>query len=127
MKLRMTISCLTLVILLGLSLVNGWYAETLTRQASQQLTRAQDAALSGDWDTARSATQKTFQEWQSHDFYFHTVMRHTDTDQILRTFQGVLQYLRLEETDQYTAANADLITQIELLGEMECASLENVL
>ena len=54
-------------------------------------------------------------------------MRHSDTDQILRSFQCVLQYLDIPELDQYTAANADLVSQIRLLAEMEQASLVNVL
>ena len=54
-------------------------------------------------------------------------MRHGDTDQILRSFQGVLQYLQLEEMDQYAAANADLASQLRLLSEMEQASLVNIL
>ena len=54
-------------------------------------------------------------------------MRHSDTDQILRAFRSVLQYLEIQEMDQYTAANADLITQLELLSETEQAALVNVL
>ena len=54
-------------------------------------------------------------------------MRHSDTDQILRGFRCVLQYLTLQEMDQYAAANADLIAQIRLLSEMEQATLVNVL
>ncbi len=38
-----------------------------------------------------------------------------------------MEYLRLEEPDQYNAANADLITQLELLAEMEQPSVVNVL
>ena len=36
------------------------------------------------------------------------------------------QYLALEESDQYTAANAELICQLELLSEMEQPSLVNI-
>ena len=54
-------------------------------------------------------------------------MRHSDTDQILRSFQAVLEYLPLQEPDQYNAANADLIAQLELLAEMEQVSVANVL
>ena len=54
-------------------------------------------------------------------------MRHSDTDQILRGFRTVMEYLRLQEPDQYNAANADLITQLELLAEMEQPSVVNVL
>ena len=34
--------------------------------------------------------------------------------------------MALEETDQYTAANAELITLLELLAEMEQPALVNV-
>ena len=34
---------------------------------------------------------------------------------------------QLEELDQYVAANADLIAQLELLSEMEQPSLVNIL
>ena len=54
-------------------------------------------------------------------------MRHSDTDQVLRGFRTVLEYVRLQEPDQYNAANADLITQLELLAEMEQPSVANVL
>ena len=54
-------------------------------------------------------------------------MRHSDTDQVLRGFRTVLEYVRLQEPDQYNAANADLIAQLELLAEMEQPTLTNVL
>ena len=76
---------------------------------------------------AEELTRQVYQDWQDSHFYLHVVMRHSDTDQILRTFQSVLQYLELQELDQYAAANADLAAQIQLLAEMEQASLVNVL
>lgn len=39
----------------------------------------------------------------------------------------MIQYLDLEELDQYAAANADLVAQLELLSEMEQPSLVNIL
>ena len=54
-------------------------------------------------------------------------MRHSDIDQVLRAFRQVLEYVRLREPDQYNAANADLMTQLELLAEMEQATIVNVL
>ena len=43
------------------------------------------------------------------------------------TFREVQEYLTLQEMDQYTAANARLITQLRLLAETEQLSLKNVL
>ena len=81
----------------------------------------------GKWERAEALTRQTYQDWQDRRFYFHTLMRHSDIDQVLRAFRQVLEYVRLREPDQYNAANADLMTQLELLAEMEQATIVNVL
>ena len=99
----------------------------LTGGLGEQLRQAQDCARREDWDQAEALTRQAFAGWQEHHLYLHCVMRHSDTDQILRSFQAVLEYLPLQEPDQYNAANADLIAQLELLAEMEQVSVANVL
>lgn len=124
---RLWIAAGLLALLLVASLANGWYAQSITGDMSQRLRQAQAVAERGSWDQAESVTRQVYEDWQSHHFYFHTLMRHSDTDQVLRAFRQVLEYLRLQEPDQYNAANADLIAQLELLAEMELASVVNVL
>ena len=124
---RLWIAAALLIALLGASLCNAWYAQELTGGMRDGLRQAQTLAEQGDWPGAEKLTQRTYQDWKSHHFYFHTVMRHGDTDEILRAFRTVLEYLELQEPDQYNAANADLIAQLELLAEMEQASVVNVL
>ena len=124
---RLWIAAGLLVLLLGASLVNAWYARELTGGLGEQLRQAQDCARREDWDQAEALTRQAFAGWQEHHLYLHCVMRHSDTDQILRSFQAVLEYLPLQEPDQYNAANADLIAQLELLAEMEQVSVTNVL
>ena len=115
-----------LLVLLAGSLGNAWYAGHLTEQLTQQLERAQELAAQGNWEGAAELSEASFQIWQDHEIYLHVLMRHSDTDEILRSFRGLEQYLALEETDQYTAANAELITLLELLAEMEQPALVNV-
>lgn len=124
---RLWIAAALLMVLLGASLANGRHAQELTGEMRESLRQAQDLAEQEDWGRAESLTRQVYEDWQSHHFYFHTVMRHGDTDQILRAFRTVLEYLRLQEPDQYNAANADLMAQLELLAEMEQASVVNVL
>ena len=116
-----------LAVLLGATLWNAWYAEQLTGGLAQQLKQAQELAAQGDWEGASELSRRAFQRWQDHQTYLHVLMRHSDTDQILCSFRALEQYLTLEEPDQYTAANAELITQLELLAEMEQPSLVNIL
>ena len=116
-----------LLLLLAASLANGWYAQKLTGDMNQRLRQAQILAEQDQWGPAEAATRQVYEDWQDRHFYFHTVMRHSDTDQVLRAFRQVLEYLQLQEPDQYNAANADLMAQLELLGEMEQPALANVL
>ena len=124
---RLWTAAALLALLLAGSLANAQYAQTLCAGLSGRLEQAHTLAKEEQWEQAQALTREVYQNWQSHTFYLHTVMRHSDTDQILRSFQAVLQYLELQEMDQYAAANADLVTQLRLLAEMEQASVDNVL
>ena len=124
---RLWIAAALLLALLGASLANGRYAQEVTEGMRERLRQAQDQAEQGDWSRAEALTRQVHQDWQDRHFYFHTTMRHSDTDQVLRGFRSVLEYVRLQEPDQYNAANADLMAQLELLAEMEQPSVANVL
>ncbi len=124
---RLWIAAGLLALLLAASLTNAWYAQKLTGNMGERLRQAQTLTGQGNWDRAEALTRQVYEDWQGHHFYFHTLMRHSDTDQVLRAFRQVLEYLRLQEPDQYNAANADLVAQLELLAEMEQATVVNVL
>ena len=124
---RLSIAAALLLVLLGASLANGWYAQNMTSAMRENLRQAQTLAGREEWDKAEALTRRVYENWQKQHFYLHTTMRHSDTDQVLRGFRTVLDYLRLREPDQYNAANADLMAQLELLAEMEQATLTNVL
>ena len=124
---RLWIAAALLAFLLGASLANAWYSQSLTGDMTDRLRQAQSLAEGENWDQAEAVTRQVYEDWQDHHFYLHTLMRHSDTDQVLRAFRQVLEYLRLQEPDQYNAANADLIAQLELLAEMEQPSVANVL
>ena len=124
---RLWIAAALLALLLAASLTNAWYAQKLTGNMGERLRQAQTLTGQGNWDRAEALTRQVYEDWQDHHFYFHTLMRHSDTDQVLRAFRQVLEYLRLQEPDQYNAANADLVAQLELLAEMEQATVVNVL
>lgn len=124
---RLWISAGILILLLAGSLFNAWYARELTAAMGEQLDQAQQMTRQGQWAQALELTEKVYKQWEDMHFYLHSTMRHSDTDQILRGFRTVMEYLKLQEPDQYNAANADLITMLELLGEMEQPSVVNVL
>ena len=116
-----------LAVLLTGTLLSGRHLDGFARSLTVLLEQAAVLAAEDRWREAEALTRQAYDTWQEHHTYLHTVMRHSDTDDILRQFRAVLQYLALEEMDQYAAANADLICQIGLLAEMEQASVVNVL
>ena len=123
---RLFAACGLLLAILAGCLCNSWYMGRFTAGLVRSLGQAQQAARAGDWTRAGETTLQAYEGWESHRLYLHVVARHGDADQILRTFRSVLQYLDIREMDQYAAANADLMVQLELLSEMEQASLGNV-
>lgn len=121
------IAAAILVALLGGTLGNSFYLGGIIDSYEQQLTQAQQLAARGAWDESEQITQQVYADWEGHDFYFHSLLRHVDIDEVRLTFHEVQEYLKLEETDQYNAANAKLITQLGLLAEMEQLTLKNIL
>lgn len=120
-------SCLVLGGLLALSLYCSRSMHLLTDSCMTQLTRAQQLAETGDWEQAKQITDETNRTWHSHSMALYSVLHHNEADEVLLSFCAVEEYLKLEEMDEYAAANAALIKQLELLAEVQKPSLMNVL
>lgn len=124
---RLTAAAGILLFLLGLSIYSGLALSKLSSDCIAQLEHAQEMATQNNWDSAQEITHSVYNTWERHSFALHALLRHAEADEILVSFRCVKQYLELEEMDQYAAANITLITQLELLAEMEQASPDNVL
>lgn len=90
------------------------------------LARAEEHAEAGEWRQAGELTQKAYEAWEGHSLYLHVSLRHSDTDQIHTTFHEVLEYVECRQDGEYSAANARLMAQLELLNESEQLTLENL-
>ena len=123
---RLWIAAALLLAILGGCLCNAWYLGSLTREMNQLLEQAGQLAQTDSWPEARRLTSQAGQRGPAGPAARRTPHRPPGTDQILRAFQAVFQYLDLEEMDQYAAANADLMTLMALLAEMEQPSFVNV-
>lgn len=124
---RIWICCGILVILFLGALGNDFYLHRLSGTMVDTLLQAQDAAEEEDWDRAISLTEEVESRWHSHTKYLYIMMRHSEADDVTIGLQEVQQLLRWGEDAEYTSANARLITQIQLLAEMEELSIENLL
>lgn len=110
-----------------LTLWNSWYLESYLTRISNLLLHAEVLAEEGDWRGAEHLTQEAYLRWDSRHSYLYTVLRHADTDQVYASFREVQEYLSCQETGEYSASNAHLVAQLDLLWEMEQLTPQNLL
>lgn len=91
------------------------------------LEQADELAAAEQWEQARTLTDQAKDTWADRDVYLHVLLRHADTDSIYAGFRETLALLDSREYGEYAAANARLITQIQLLYEAEQLTLKNLL
>lgn len=99
----------------------------LTTDLEEQLSRAEGLAETGNWDQAAEVTKRASDQWEERAFYLHVTLDHKTADDISVGFAETLEFLEWQETGEYSAANARLMRQLRLLGELERPNLENLL
>lgn len=121
---------LAIGLLAGMVVLSLWHVSALrglTADLGEQLRRAETLAESGDWDRAEEITRAASEQWNGRAFYLHVTLDHKTADDIAVGFAETLEFLAWQETGAYSAANARLMEQLELLGEVERPNLENLL
>lgn len=120
---------------IALALLGAIFAGTLihvrslhrfTDSLAAQLDQAEEQAEAENWAEARALTVQAQDAWAQRDVYLHVLLRHADTDAIYAGFRETLALLDSREYGEYAAANARLLTQIELLYEAEQLTLKNI-
>lgn len=121
---------LAIGLLAGMVILSLWHVSALsglTGSLGEQLEQAEALAERGDWERAIQVTQKASEEWDGRAFYLHVTLDHKTADDIAVGFAETLQFLEWQESGAYSAANARLMEQLKLLGEVERPNLENLL
>lgn len=107
---------------------NVLYLCTLTGELTGALEQAQALAEEDGWSAAAQVTAGARARFQERVFYLHVTLRHEDIDEVELSFGEVEQLLaHRERLGEYAAANARLITRLELLAESEHFTLLNIL
>ncbi len=121
---------LALALLCALVGLSAWHAATLgglTGEVGGLLAQAEAQAEAGNWDGADALTHQARQRWEERDFYLHATMEHTVTDAVDMGFAETLELIQCREAGEYSAANARLMRQLQLMGEMELPLPGNLL
>lgn len=112
--------------MLCLAAWHTWKLGGLTGELTATLERSEAMAEEGDWSGAEELTSQAREKWNTQDLHLHVTLDHEVVDEIDVSFAETLEFLRCREEGEYSAANARLRTQLELLGEMERPVLENL-
>lgn len=124
---RIWIAAAILLAMLAGTLAHSFYLTAFTRNLITLLEQAEVSAEQEDWDTAAKLTQDAYDRWQKKDLYLHITLRHDETDIIYTGLREVTEYIQCQENGEYSAANARLIANLELMVEAEQLTLKNVL
>ena len=116
-----------LLLVFAATLCHSFYISSFTQELTSILEAAEANAEKNDWAAAEELTQTAHDRWDSTDAYLHILLRHSETDAIYTGFREVAEFIQCQEGGEYSAANARLIAELELLSEAEQLTLKNIL
>ena len=116
---------LLLAVLAG-TLAHSHCLNSFTENLTVLLEQAGSSAEQNDWETAAALTQNARQQWEAKELYLHVTLRHSETDAVYAGLREVTEFIQCRESGEYSAANARLIANLELLAEAERLTLKNV-
>lgn len=94
---------------------------------SETLSQAEQEALYGDWETARSLARDAESQWKKAQNYTAAVADHSPMEEIDRLFRELRTYAAGEEQVHFAACCAQLSRLTKAVGEAHRLSLENLL
>lgn len=126
---RLYVSIGLIALMAALSGLHIWHLNDFAGQLTALLTQAQEEVTAEHWDEAARLTHLAKDRWMDHECYLHFTLRHADTDAVQISMDEALAFLEGGERQpaEYAAANARLLTQLNLLVEAELPTLTNLL
>ena len=124
---RIWIALAILLAILTGTMAHSFYLASFTRNLTVLLEQAEVHAEQEDWEAAAKLTRDVYDRWQEKDMYLHITLRHDETDIIYTGLREVMEFIQCQEGGEYSAANARLIANLELMVEAEQLTLKNVL
>jgi hypothetical protein len=125
MKKEILAGSLLLIILVGV-FVNVFFINKLTTNMSHLINEAQDAALDGDWDTAKDIAEKAVKIWEKNGTYTHVVLRDSEIYEATEAFYSFLESIYSQETGAIKGNAMLLISRLSDILELETISIGSV-
>ena len=117
-------------LLCALLLVSLGNSVWLTRRCddwAKELGAIDQSALQDDWDSARYQLDVLYADWQRVQTWLHITIEHEELDMAQSLFQTSMVLCQEEDSVEFRAHLAELLSQLQLLDEMERISIKNIL
>ena len=127
MKKAYLIPIFILLVILTSSLLIGSVISSKTQHWKAQLHAADQLAIAEDWSGAMDALSSSYSDWASHQVWLRITIRHDIADDAEAMYHRAMAFALTQETREFRAEIADLLTQLHLLSEAEQLSIQNIL
>lgn len=115
-----------LLLLIAAAALNTLHIDRLTDLVETSLTRAENAAEQGDFETALVMLENALSVWQGDRDYTDVFLRHPDLDAASDAFYELEELLRQKDADALPAVFKKLRYHLESIDYMEHLSVGTI-
>lgn len=117
---------LLLALLVVFCVWSTWRVYDLCDQSTALLQEAGVKCDLGDYEGARDLVYDAKHNWDKHEGFLGTALRHTESDDISVLFSPLLETCRQRDSEEFSRRNLELIGLIRQLSRMEIPYYFNI-
>ena len=107
-----------------------WCSASMTSHTMRwqtQLRHARILAQNSRWSDVQETLSTSYDDWSDKQTFLHIVTEHDAVDDAEAMYHRALAFAAEQESSEFQAEIADLLSQLQLLSEMEQFTVKNVL
>lgn len=121
------VTCTVLAALLVFCIFNSVWLSRRHEEWNTSLLHIDSLVREERWNEAESQLERLYADWQSVQIWLHIIIEHEELDEAESLFCRAMVLAEEEDSVEFRAHIADLLSQLRLLRELEELSLPNVL
>lgn len=116
-----------LAVLLCLCVLASVYVRNRAAETIAPVLRAQALAAQENYTAAAGEILQAKTIWHDAEAWLEILLPHDETDEASRVLASLYEYARVEDTDDFSAASAELVFLLEHIRQMQLPTLQNIL
>ena len=116
-----------LAVLLCLCILASAYVRNCAAETIVPVLRAQALAAQENYTAAAGEILQAKTIWHDAEAWLEILLPHDEADEASRVLATLYEYARVEDTDDFSAASAELVFLLEHIRQMQLATLQNIL